>query len=89
MDAWAWGAGAALIALTGVMIAIAPRWHTQHLSRQMQGRGGGALSGIGSGFDAVWRPSADEARNEWEAQIEIPRPLPAPQTKTGWMRAGS
>lgn len=77
MDAWAWVA-LALIALTVGTIGLAPRWHHQHFARQLEGRAGGGLDGIGSGFDAVWRPSAEEARADWESQIEMPAPAPGP-----------
>ena len=66
---------AAVLGMAGV--ALAPRWHRDNLRRQLDG-GGGALSGIGAGFDVVWRPSADEARVEWETQVELPAPAPAP-----------
>lgn len=81
MDAWVWGAIACLIAVVVAVLVLAPHWHAQHLARQLEGRAGGGLAGIGSGFDAVWRPSADEARIEWEAQIEIPAPAPSPADK--------
>ena len=66
---------AALLGMAAV--ALAPRWHRDNLRRRLDG-GGGSLSGIGAGFDVVWRPSADEARAEWETQVELPAPAPAP-----------
>ena len=44
-------------------------------------------SGIGAGFDVVWRPTADEARALWQAQVEMPAPAPTPGDK-GRMRDG-
>lgn len=40
--------------------------------------GGG---GMGSALDAVWRPSAEEAHAQWEAQIEMLAPAPTPGDK--------
>lgn len=57
-------------------------------ARRRQARGaGGSLAGLGSGFDAVWRPSAEDARAQWEAQIEVPAPAPVPGDK-GRMQDG-
>ena len=39
---------------------LAPRLKRDNLRRQLEG-GGGSFSGIGVGFDVVWRPSAEEA----------------------------
>ncbi len=36
---------------------------------------------MGSALDAVWRPSAEDARTEWEAQVEMPAPAPSPGDK--------
>ena len=47
----------------------------------------GSLSGIGAGFDVVWRPSAEEAQAQWEAQVEMPAPAPTPGDK-GRMQDG-
>jgi hypothetical protein len=47
-------------------------------ARRRQARGGGSLSGLGSGLDSVWRPSAEDAHAQWEAQIEVPAPAPTP-----------
>jgi hypothetical protein len=66
---------AAVLGMAGV--ALAPRLHRDNLRRRLTG-GGGSLSSIGAGFDVVWRPSADEARAEWETQVELPAPAPAP-----------
>lgn len=69
---------AAVAAVTVVLVALAPRLKRDHLRRQLDGTAGGSLAGVGSGFDAVWRPSADEARANWEAQVELPAPAPSP-----------
>jgi hypothetical protein len=73
--AWMMMGIAAVLGIAGV--ALAPRWHRDNLRRRLNG-GGGSLNGIGAGFDVVWRPSADEARAQWEAQVELPAPAPAP-----------
>jgi hypothetical protein len=82
----AWLVVGAVVALAAVAIAVAPRLKRDNLRRQLEG-GGGSLSGIGAGFDVVWRPSADEARAHWEAQVEMPAPAPTPGDK-GRMRDG-
>ena len=63
-----------------VGIAIAPRLKRDNLRRQLEG-GGGSFAGVGAGFDSVWRPSAEEARADWEAQVEMPAPAPSPGDK--------
>lgn len=80
MDLVAWLAlgGAVLAAI--VLVALAPRMRRWNLRRQLEG-GGGSLSGVAGGLDAVWRPSADEARADWEAQVEMPAPAPSPGDK--------
>ena len=86
MDAFAWLIAAVIVLLAVVGLAFAPRLKRDNLRRQLQG-GGGSLSGIGAGFDVVWRPSADEARAQWEAQVEMPAPAPTPGDK-GRLRDG-
>lgn len=56
-------------------------------TRRRQARGAGSLSGVGSGFDAVWRPSSEDAHARWEAQVEMPAPAPVPGDK-GRVRDG-
>ena len=57
-------------------------------TRRRRARGlGGSLSGVGAGFDAVWRPSAEEAHARWEAQVELPAPAPLAGDR-GRMRDG-
>ena len=86
MDAFAWLIAAVIVLLAVGGLAFAPRLKRDNLRRQLQG-GGGSLSGIGAGFDVVWRPSADEARAQWEAQVEMPAPAPTPGDK-GRLRDG-
>ena len=80
MDPIAWLVVGALVVLGAVALALAPRLKRDNLRRQLEG-GGGSFSGIGAGFDVVWRPSAEEARADWEAQIELPAPAPTPGDK--------
>jgi hypothetical protein len=63
---------------TLTLIALAPRLKRDHLRRQFDGTAGGSLAGVGSGMDAVWRPSAEDAHARWEAQVELPAPAPTP-----------
>lgn len=86
VDVFAWiiiGIAGAVVLTT---IASAPRLKRDNLRRQLEG-GGGSLSGVGAGFDAVWRPSAEEAHAQWQAQVEVPAPAPAPGDR-GRMRDG-
>lgn len=78
MDAIGWAVLAAVAAVTVALIALAPRFKRRQLRKQLAGAAGGSLAGVGSGFDAVWRPSAEDAHAEWEAAIELPAPAPAP-----------
>jgi hypothetical protein len=82
MDAIAWLIIVTVLVLVVVAIALAPRLKRDNLRRQLDG-GGGSFAGVGAGFDAVWRPSADEARADWEAQVEMPAPAPSPGDKGG------
>jgi hypothetical protein len=82
MDPIAWLIIAGALALVGVGVALAPRLKRDNLRRQLKG-GGGSFAGVGVGFDAVWRPSAEEARADWEAQVEMPAPAPTPGDKGG------
>jgi hypothetical protein len=86
VDAFAWLIAAVIVLLVIVGLAFAPRMKRDNLRRQLEG-GGGSLSGIGAGFDVVWRPSADEAKAQWEAQVEMPAPAPSPGDK-GRLREG-
>jgi hypothetical protein len=78
MDAIAWMVAVAALTAVVVIVALAPR-----IARAERGRrvSGGGMGGVGAGFDAVWRPSAEEANAEWRAQIEVPAPAPTPGDK--------
>lgn len=80
MDALAWIVLAVVVGAGVVGILFAPRLKRDNLRRQLEG-GGGSFGGIGGGFDAVWRPSAEDAHAQWEAQVELPAPAPAPGDK--------
>ncbi len=86
MDAIAWLMAGGLVAFALAAVVFTPRLKRDNLRRQLEG-GGGSLSGIGAGFDVVWRPTADEARALWQAQVEMPAPAPTPGDK-GRMRDG-
>ncbi|GAA1912489.1 hypothetical protein GCM10009775_01350 [Microbacterium aoyamense] len=73
-----------VVAVIGLMIAIPAMIRD---TRRRQARGQGTISGVGSGFDSVWRPSAEDAHAQWEAQIEVPAPAPTPGDK-GRMQDG-
>ncbi len=66
--------GVALAATAGVL-ALTPLIRRDTRRRWAKGIGGG---GLGSAFDAVWRPSAEDAHADWEAQVEMPAPAPSP-----------
>jgi len=80
VDVFAWLLAAVIMLFAIVGLAFAPRLKRGNLRRQLEG-GGGSLSGLGAGFDVVWRPSADEAKAQWEAQVEMPAPAPTPGDK--------
>jgi hypothetical protein len=75
MDATGWLVIAAVMLTAVTLVASAPRLHRAHMRRQERG-GGAGLAGVGAGFDSVWRPSAEEARTDWEASVEAPAPAP-------------
>ncbi|KHK97312.1 hypothetical protein LK09_10890 [Microbacterium mangrovi] len=75
MDALGWIIGAAVVLIAAAFVLSAPRLHSAHLRRQERGMSGG-FAAVGAGFDSVWRPSAEEARTEWEASVEAPAPAP-------------
>lgn len=74
MDLTAWVIAAVVLVATAAFVIAGPRLARHHRASQERGR----LSGVVSGLDAVWRPSTDEARHEWEAAVEAPAPAPAP-----------
>lgn len=69
---------AIIIAATAGVLALAPHIHRDTRRRWAKGTGGG---GLGSALDAVWRPSAEDAHAQWEAQVEMPAPAPIPGDK--------
>lgn len=80
MDAIAWLTLGIVLALSIGGIAVAPRLHRTTLRRRIDGEAN-SLSGIGAGWDSVWRPSAEEAQAGWQAEVQIPAPAPAPGDK--------
>jgi len=80
MDAIGWLIVVAAIGIAVAGAALGPRLKRDNLRRQLEG-GGGSFAGVGVGFDAVWRPSAEDARADWEAQVELPAPAPSPGDK--------
>jgi hypothetical protein len=81
VDAFGWVVVSAIAAATVVLVALAPRFKRDQLRKQLEGTAGGSMAGVGSGFDAVWRPSAEEAHAGWEASVEMPAPAPTPGDK--------
>lgn len=79
MDPLAWMLLAAALAATVVLVALAPVLQRDHRRRQLEGRA--PSGGLGSGLDAVWRPSAEDAHADWEASVELPAPAPLPGDK--------
>lgn len=78
MDWIGWAVLGAVVVLAVALVALAPALKRDQMRRRIQGTAGGSLSGLGSGLDAVWRPSAEDARAQWEASIELPAPAPSP-----------
>lgn len=85
MDPLAWIVMGAALAAAVILIAFAPELKRDQRRRQFEGRA--PSGGLGSGLDAVWRPSAEDVHAQWEAQVELPAPAPAPGDK-GRMRDG-
>ena len=81
MDAIGWVVVTVVAAVTVALIALAPRLKRDQLRKQLEGTAGGSLAGVGSGFDSVWRPSAQDAHADWESQVEMPAPAPNPGDK--------
>lgn len=81
MDAIGWLVLTTVAVTTVVLVALAPRFKREQLRKQLEGTAGGSLAGVGSGFDSVWRPSAEDAHADWEAQVEMPAPAPSPGDK--------
>jgi hypothetical protein len=80
VDVVAWVILGLVLLAAVVVAAFAPKLQRDNLRRQLEG-GGGSLSGLGAGFDAVWRPSAEEAHAQWQAATEMPAPAPTPGDK--------
>ncbi|GAA1989380.1 hypothetical protein [Microbacterium pumilum] len=80
MDVIAWLVIIAVLTVALIAVGLAPRLKRDNLRRQLEG-GGGSFAAVGIGFDAVWRPSAEDARATWEAQVELPAPAPTPGDK--------
>jgi hypothetical protein len=81
VDPIGWMVVVAVVVATVALVALAPRLKRDHLRKQLDGSAGGSLAGVGSGFDAVWRPSAEDAHADWEAAVELPAPAPTPGDK--------
>ncbi|GAA1694184.1 hypothetical protein GCM10009808_09090 [Microbacterium sediminicola] len=69
---------AAVLAATAIVLAFVPLIRRDTRRRWANGMGGG---GMGAALDAVWRPSAQDAHAEWNAQSEMPAPAPSPGDK--------
>ncbi len=69
---------AIIVTATAGVLALAPLIHRDTRRRWEKGLSGG---GLGSALDAVWRPSAEDAHKQWEAQVEMPAPAPSPGDK--------
>jgi len=76
MDLFAWMILGLAAVATAILVACAPALKRDQRRRQLDGRG--TSGGLGSGLDAVWRPTAEDAHAQWEAQIELPAPAPTP-----------
>jgi hypothetical protein len=85
MDAGAWIVIGVAVLATAVFVVLAPLLKRGQLRRQLAGRA--PSGGLGSGLDAVWRPSAEDAHADWEASVELPAPAPMPGDK-GRMKDG-
>ena len=77
MDVSGW-IGLGVVAALGVAGASAMPALLRDARRRQKRGAGGSLSGIAGGMDAIWRPSAEEAHAQWEAQVELPAPAPTP-----------
>ena len=80
MDLSGWIGLAAVLAIGVAGAAATPALLRDARRRQRRGVGG-SLSGIAGGMDAIWRPSAEAAHAQWEAQLELPAPAPTPGDK--------
>lgn len=80
MDLSGW-LGLCAAVLVGVAGAFAMPAFLRDARRRQERGAGGSLSGISGGMDAIWRPSAEEAHAQWQAQLEVPAPAPTPGDK--------
>jgi hypothetical protein len=78
VDASSLIAVAIIVAATATVLALTPLIHRDTRRRWEKGISGG---GLGSALDAVWRPSAEDAHAQWEAQVDMPAPAPSPGDK--------
>ena len=69
---------AIIVAAAATVVALVPLLHRDGRGRWEKRISGG---GLGSALDAVWRPSAEDAHAQWEAQVEMPAPAPSPGDK--------
>jgi hypothetical protein len=75
MDLGAWLFLGGLALAVCAVLTVAPALHRAQLRRYERGAAGG-FSGLSSGFDAVWRPSVEDAHADWESAVELPAPAP-------------
>ncbi|WP_442574171.1 hypothetical protein ACSBPH_09860 [Microbacterium sp. F51-2R] len=78
MDASVVSAVAIIVVAAATVVALVPLLHRDRSRRWEKRISGG---GLGSALDAVWRPSAEDAHAQWEAQVEMPAPAPSPGDK--------
>jgi hypothetical protein len=81
VDATGWAVMTAALGAAVLLVSLGPRFKRAQMRRRIEGTAGGSLTGIGSGLDAVWRPSAEDAHAQWERQTELPAPAPTPGDK--------
>jgi len=77
VDAAAWVVIAAAASASFAVALSAPMLHRATRRRQER-RHRSSFGGLGAGLDVVWRPSAEEAHADWEAQVVRPAPAPLP-----------
>jgi hypothetical protein len=78
VDASVVSAVAIIVVASATVVALVPLLHRDRSRRWEKRISGG---GLGSALDAVWRPSAEDAHAQWEAQVEMPAPAPSPGDK--------
>ncbi|WES65366.1 hypothetical protein P0L94_04665 [Microbacter sp. GSS18] len=83
MDAVAWTIAAGTAVALVVLVAMAPRMKRTQRRRQLEGSAGGSMAGVVAGLDAVWQPTAEQARADWESRLELPAPAPTPDGDSG------